>query len=99
MSWVNRALQNLNHPKSNLLNRSYGLIFPIPKYIFNEDYPVDPKTFGERLRKARMDAGLMIKELAALVGVTEDTVINWETRGMRPLRKTVREKVALFITN
>ena len=41
----------------------------------------------------------MIKELAALVGVTEDTVINWETRGMRPLRKTVREKVELFITN
>ncbi len=35
-----------------------------------------PKTFGEKLRKARMDAGLMIKELAALVGVTEDMVIN-----------------------
>ncbi len=32
-----------------------------------------------------MDAGLQIKELAALVGVTEDTLINWEVRGMRPL--------------
>jgi len=26
----------------------------------------------------------MIKELAALIGVTEDTVVNWEIRGMNP---------------
>ena len=26
----------------------------------------------------------MIKELAALVGVSEDTVINWELRGVKP---------------
>jgi len=46
-----------------------------------------------------MDAGLMIKELAALVGVTEDMDINWEFTGMRPLPKSVREKVELYITN
>ena len=44
-----------------------------------------------------MDAGLKIKELAALVGVTEDTVINWEIRGMRPCRKTVRDRVEMFL--
>jgi len=70
---------------------------PIPKYIFNEDYPIDPKTFGERLRKARMDAGMKIKELAELIGVTEDTVINWELRGMRPWRKDVKERVYSFL--
>jgi DNA-binding transcriptional regulator YiaG len=26
----------------------------------------------------------MIKELAALVGVSEDTVINWELRSVKP---------------
>ena len=45
-----------------------------------------------------MDAGLLIKEFAELIGVTEDTVINWEVRGMRPWCKKVREKVELFIT-
>ena len=56
----------------DISNRSFISSFSLsPRYILNEDYPVDPKTFGEKLRKARMDAGLMIKELAALVGVTE----------------------------
>jgi len=31
-----------------------------------------------------MDKGLMIKELASQLGVTEDTVINWEVRGRNP---------------
>jgi hypothetical protein len=31
-----------------------------------------------------MDKGLMIRELAAPLGVTEDTVINWEVRGRMP---------------
>ncbi len=44
-----------------------------------------------------MDAGLLIKDLANLVGVTEDTAINWEIRGMKPLRKVVREKASQFI--
>lgn len=44
-----------------------------------------------------MDEGLTIKELAALIGVTEDTVINWELRGMRPWRRDIRNKVNQFI--
>ena len=31
-----------------------------------------------------MDRHLMIKELAPLIGVNEDTVINWELRGVQP---------------
>jgi DNA-binding XRE family transcriptional regulator len=90
----NRALQNLE--KSNPGFPHYLLTLPIPKEIFNENYPVNPATFGDRLRKARIDAGLNIRELAAWIGVTEDTVINWEIRGMRPLRRKVREKVREF---
>jgi transcriptional regulator with XRE-family HTH domain len=31
---------------------------------------------GDRIRKTRIDAGLQIKELAEIIGVTDDTVIN-----------------------
>jgi DNA-binding transcriptional regulator YiaG len=52
---------------------------------FDPDYPKEPKTLGERIRKARMDNGLMIKELAEQIGVAEDTVINWEIRDIKPV--------------
>ena len=71
---VNSALHFLDQSKSNLFKSSHGFNIPIPKYVFNEDYPIDPKTFGERLRKARIDAGLRIKEFAEFIGVTDDTV-------------------------
>ena len=58
---------------------------------------MEPKTFAETLRKARMDAGLQVKELAAMVGVTESTVINWELRGMKPLRKQTKDKINEFM--
>ena len=58
--------------------------------------PRKAQTFGEHLRKARMDAGLRIKELAAIVGATEDSVINWELRGVRPTAPFLR-KVIDFI--
>ena len=39
---------------------------------------------GDYIRKWRMEKGLLIRELAENIGVTEDTVINWEVRGVRP---------------
>ncbi|MBU1734284.1 MAG: helix-turn-helix domain-containing protein [Verrucomicrobia bacterium] len=56
----------------------------LSKSVFCKDYPENPTTFGEHLRKARIDAGLLIKDLAAKIGVTEDSVINWEIRGRMP---------------
>jgi len=47
-------------------------------------YPRDPIAFGQRLRKKRMDLGLEIKELARLIKVTSDTIINWELRNVKP---------------
>ncbi len=40
-----------------------------------------------------MDSGMQIKDLAGMLGVTEDTVINWELRGMKPNKKEVRGRL------
>lgn len=51
---------------------------------FDPRYPKNPQALGEKLRKARMDKGMTLKETAALFGVTDTTVINWEIRGKMP---------------
>jgi len=58
--------------------------------LANPTYPRSQKTFGEELRKKRMDLGLQIKELARLVNVTSDTIMNWELRNVKPGRKNLR---------
>jgi len=63
---------------------------------FDPKYPENPKTFGEKIRKARMDRNMLIKELALKIGVTEDTVINWEISGVTP-RKIHLEKIKSFL--
>ncbi len=89
------AVQNIEN--SDIISEYYDVSCPIPKELFNKDYPLIPKTFGEKLRKARMDAGLQINELAKRVGVTNETVINWELRGMKPKKREIREKVEQLI--
>ncbi|MBU4313161.1 MAG: hypothetical protein KJ706_10665 [Candidatus Omnitrophica bacterium] len=37
-----------------------------------------------------MDKHLEIKELAEFVSVTEDTLINWEIRGVKPRKKVYK---------
>jgi DNA-binding transcriptional regulator YiaG len=56
----------------------------------NPTYPTNPKTFGQELRKKPMDLGLQIKELAKLVHVTCDTIINWELGNVKPSGKNLR---------
>ena len=41
-------------------------------------YPVDPRTIGEHIRKRRLDLGLLQIEVAGMIGVSENTVWNWE---------------------
>lgn len=43
-----------------------------------------------------MDAGLQIKELAGILGVTEDTVINWEFGRTHPDPKRMERLNRLF---
>jgi len=70
----------------------YTLDIEVNLLELNPKYPKNPQTLGEKIRKARMDKGLQIKELAKIVGVTSDTVINWEIRNIIP-RKRYLEKV------
>jgi DNA-binding XRE family transcriptional regulator len=82
-----------------------SLASPSPVYLFSKSinwldfdptYPKNPKTLGDYIRKYRMEKGLLIKELAKELGVTEDTVINWEVRGVRPCGKHL-ERITGFI--
>jgi len=43
-----------------------------------------------------MDLGLQIKELARLVNVTSDTIINWELRNVKP-NKTNSRRAKKFL--
>lgn len=55
---------------------------------FNPKYPKNPKTFGELIRKKRMDLRLTMGEIAERLEVSEITVYNWEIRNRKPYRKT-----------
>jgi DNA-binding transcriptional regulator YiaG len=46
-----------------------------------------------------MDFGMQIKEFASMLGVAEDTVINWEIRRVKPLGKQIKEKANQFLKN
>jgi len=48
--------------------------------------PVDAKEVGQRLARARKDAGMTQKELGNLVGVTQRSVANWESGKVVPYR-------------
>ena len=45
-----------------------------------------------------MDKGMTIKELAAVIGVADTSIINWEIRGKMPDKSRIG-KVNEFITN
>jgi DNA-binding XRE family transcriptional regulator len=62
----------------------YTLEVEVNLLEFDPKYPQNPRTFGEKLRKARMDRGMTLKEAAVLFGVSETAVLNWEIRGKMP---------------
>ena len=63
---------------------------------YNPKYPKNPKNFGERLRKKRMDKRLTMKDIATRLGVSETTVYNWEIRGIKPYRRTIKNLKAIL---
>ena len=58
---------------------------PLSKTLFNPKYQDHPITFGQYLRRARMDEGMQIKVLAQKVEVDEMTIINWEKDKTKPM--------------
>lgn len=47
-------------------------------------YPEDPKTLGEHLRRVRLDRGLWQKHVAAEIGCSKASLLNWEKRRAAP---------------
>lgn len=66
------------------------------RYHFDPTYPKDPKTLGERIRKTRMDKMWMVKELARRLGVTPETVVNWELYNRKPMPRQAKRLRAVL---
>lgn len=47
-------------------------------------YPENPKTVGEHIRKVRMERKLLQKEVAEVIGVSEDCITYWENGRAEP---------------
>jgi transcriptional regulator with XRE-family HTH domain len=45
----------------------------------------EPKTIGDHVRQAREKRGLLQREVAELIGVTPETVANWEKNKTEPV--------------
>ena len=48
------------------------------------DYPADPKTVGDHVRRRRLDLGQVQADVAKKIGVTESSIWNWEKGGFEP---------------
>ncbi len=44
-------------------------------------------TFGEKIRKFRLERGLRQKDLAIVLGVNEMTIVNWELDRRKPAKR------------
>jgi len=62
---------------------------PLPKA-----YPKELKTLGDHLRKKRLELGLLQKDVAKILGVSQDTIYNWENNrtspGFRSIPKIIK---------
>jgi transcriptional regulator with XRE-family HTH domain len=46
------------------------------------------RPFGQRLRPAREARDVTRKQLAAILGVAQGTIVNWEINGAEPTART-----------
>ncbi|MCP4252743.1 MAG: hypothetical protein GY775_04930 [Candidatus Scalindua sp.] len=60
-------------------------------------YPANPKTIGEYIRKKSMDSRLMQSEVASIIGVSAESVWNWEHGRTKPSKKNL-ETINAFVT-
>lgn len=50
----------------------------------NKPYPASPQSFGEQLRKHRLDCALTQAEVAERLGVSKSTIDKWECGWTKP---------------
>lgn len=61
--------------------------FKTVKKPLSKAYPKEVVTIGDQIRKVRLDRGLLQKDVAKLIGVTEDCITNWERNRNKPQKK------------
>jgi len=52
-------------------------------------YPRNVKTLGDKLRKKRLDVGLLQSEVALRLEVSTSSVKAWEANRAKPMRRTI----------
>lgn len=65
-------------------------------FLYPDGYPLNPKTIGEYISKKRMDNRLMQSEVANIIGVSEESIWNWE-HGMTSPRKKNLKRINEFV--
>jgi DNA-binding XRE family transcriptional regulator len=58
-------------------------------FTYPDGYPVSPETIGEHLRKKRIDNRLMQSEVADIIGVSAESIWNWEKGRTKPSKKNL----------
>jgi DNA-binding XRE family transcriptional regulator len=66
--------------------------------VLPDDYPMRPRTLGERIKKRRFDLGLYQKDVAKVVGVDVNTITLWEKGRTKPSRGVLL-KIEVFLSN
>ena len=51
----------------------------------NPAYPKELRTIGDHIRKIRLDRGMLQKEIAESLDVSEETIVNWENSHRNPM--------------
>ena len=59
-------------------------------------YPKELKTYGDHLRKKRLDLGLSQPQVAKIINVTPDSITNWELNRGKPIL-TLIPKIISFL--
>jgi len=73
-------------------NWSSELPFPKPR-----ESPESLTSLGDHVRARRLDLGLLQRDVAHLLGVTTETVWNWESHTNRPTHARVVARIIEFI--
>ena len=67
---------------STICHFTQMVLKPLP-----DGYSIQLQTIGDHLRKARMDRELLQKDVANIIGVSEDTITFWERNRHQPMKK------------
>jgi transcriptional regulator with XRE-family HTH domain len=75
----------------------YSVFRTLGQGLFRSGYPENPASPGECLRKIRFDLRLQIKHTAGQVGLNENTIIGWESRGVKPKKQKLLKLLQFYL--